>query len=366
MGKKIIVLFLGKNPPPYYGVSIWFEQLQAAQWPADYEILWFHNGIHKSITTIGTTGILSFYRHICLHFKYLLFLLKHKPGIIVIPISQSFVGYVKDSVYILLSCLFKGKTLVMLHGSNLKTWLSTSHHLIRAYFRITLKSCSGAIVLSEKLKYIFEDYFPTEKIFAVPNGLNFDLPLQKESKNKTPVLCYLGNLYISKGVEDIIQSLILLSRAGIDYKMIFIGGWGDNETRVVCEKLVKENNLNVEFVGVKTGKEKYAVLNLSDIFIFTPNKPEGLPYVILEAMALGLPIISTNQGAITDAVIHNRNGYIVESGKVDSIYQGIRDLIKEPHLRNTMGSNSRILYEKYFTAEKMIEDFVKTFQSIIR
>ena len=56
MNERVKILILGKMPPPYYGVSVWFEQLQKGKWPDDYQMLWFDTGIHKNISTIGNIG----------------------------------------------------------------------------------------------------------------------------------------------------------------------------------------------------------------------------------------------------------------------------------------------------------------------
>lgn len=364
MNKKTKVLFLGKNPPPYYGVSVWFDQLQRAQWPEEFEMLWFHNGIHTDISTLGKVGLGASFKHIRLHFRFLRFLIRHKPDIIIIPISQSFVGFVKDSVYILISALFRGKTLVILHGSNIKNWLNQSHRLVRSYFRFAMKRCFGAIVLSEKLKYIFLEYFPSDRIYSVPNGLNFNKQFPKTHAINTPVLCYLGNLYMSKGVEDILNALVLVAQKKVDYRMNFIGGWGDEATKKFCLQLVEKHKLNVEFVGIKTGDEKYEILSNSDVFLFTPNKPEGLPYVVIEALALGLPVIATNQGAITDAVDHNVNGFIVESGNPESIANAVIKLIQDTQLRNTMAVNSKRIFKEYFTEKRMVDKFAEIFKRV--
>lgn len=364
MEKKIKVLFLGKNPPPYYGVSIWFEQLQAAQWPANYEMLWFHTGIHTSIATLGKTGLIPLFRHISLHFSFFFFLWKHKPDIIVIPISQSLVGYVKDSIFILLSSLFKGKTLVMLHGSNFKTWVSQSGSTTQRFVKFTLNRCFGAIVLGEKLKYIFAEYFSMDKIFVAPNGVEVKTQKATIEKNDVPVLCNLGNLIPAKGVFDILNALCILEKDKIKYKMNFIGGWPEKEIEESCKKIAKDNHLNAEFLGVKTGLEKQAILRNADVFIFTPNKPEGLPYVIIEAMANGLPVIVTDQGAITEAVSDGINGFIVESKNSLEIAEKASFLIHNPDRRQQMGKKSFEIYNQKFTSKKMAENFQKIFSYV--
>jgi len=366
MNERVKILILGKMPPPYYGVSVWFEQLQKGEWPDHFQMLWYDTGIHKDISTIGNIGALSVFKHMMLHLKFFLLLFREKPDLVLVPVSQSKFGIIKDSVYIILARLFKAKVLVMLHGSNLKTYLKSSTKLFNRYFNFIMAQCYGAIVLSDRLKYIFSDYFDSSRIFSVPNGIDINLSqLEQKTSNSSPVVCYLGNLLLSKGIEDILNALVFLKNQQVDFKALFIGGWGDQQTEEKCKQIVADNELNVQFTGVKTGIEKYQLLKNSDIFLFTPNKPEGLPYVVLEAMSVGLPIIATDQGSITDAVVDSENGFIVESGNAESIVQAISKLLHKRDLIPLMGEKSKRIYKNKFTKNHMISRFVSTFETVI-
>ena len=82
---------------------------------------------------------------------------------------------------------------------------------------------------------------------------------------------------------------------------------------------------------------------------------EGHPWVIVEAMASGLPIITTDQGCIKESVIDGENGYIVPKRKVEVLAERTIHLIKNPELREKMGSRSRELYEANFTKEHFVQ-----------
>ena len=94
--------------------------------------------------------------------------------------------------------------------------------------------------------------------------------------------------------------------------------------------------------------------------------PEGHPWVIVEAMAAGLPIISTDQGAITESVVDGVNGFIVEKRNPTAIAEKIITLIDDTHLRHKMGKASRIFYEEKFTEKHLVENFKTCFYAVIR
>ncbi len=82
-------------------------------------------------------------------------------------------------------------------------------------------------------------------------------------------------------------------------------------------------------------------------------------------MAAGLPVISTDKGAITESIIDRVNGYIVEPKSPEIIAQKLQILISDKNLREKMGKESRNLYLKNFTGEKMVENLATAFNTII-
>ena len=87
---------------------------------------------------------------------------------------------------------------------------------------------------------------------------------------------------------------------------------------------------------------------------------EGHPWVIVEAMASGLPIITTDQGCIKESVIDGENGFIIPKRDPDSIAEKIIHLIEQPELRERMGKKSRQLYEANLTEEHFVQRMIDT------
>jgi len=144
-----------------------------------------------------------------------------------------------------------------------------------------------------------------------------------------------------------------------------IGDWTDENQRKKLMGLCRSEAIPVTFIPAKDGREKYEYLVRSDLFLFTPRTPEGHPWVIIEAMAAGLPIISTDQGAITESVIDGVNGFIVEKNNPQQIAEKILYLLENPEIRQRMGRASRELYLQKFTEEKMVERLAACFNTVL-
>jgi glycosyltransferase involved in cell wall biosynthesis len=108
------------------------------------------------------------------------------------------------------------------------------------------------------------------------------------------------------------------------------------------------------------------MMSNADIFVFPPRAPEGHPWVIVEAMAAGLPIISTDRGAIVESVKHEENGFIVPLGDPQAIAKHIQELINFPEKRQRMGQNSRKHYLTNFTEAAMVENLTHIFQNVMK
>jgi len=164
---------------------------------------------------------------------------------------------------------------------------------------------------------------------------------------------------ITKGFDNILLALAKLDRK--DFELHAVGAWDNDEFKARCERLVSENSLPVIFHPPASGETKFKHLAEADGFIFTPRAPEGHPWVIVEAMAAGLPIIATDQGAIVESVLHGQNGFIVPVDEPGTLADHLCTWIDQPEFRKEMGKRSRSHYEANFTEEKMVKRLREVF-----
>ena len=221
------------------------------------------------------------------------------------------------------------------------------------------------IVLGQNLKSLFTNHYSPINIHVVPNGADFEFPVTEEKTGDAVNILYLSNLQPSKGIEDVIDAIELIGSNQNKIHLTVVGQWRDEATKTRCLRKVKEQQLPVTFAGPVYGEEKLKYFARADIFIFPPRAPEGHPLVLVEAMATGLPIISTDQGAIIESVVDGENGYIVLPEHPEQIAEKINWLINHPEERKNMGKKSQDLYLDRFTKEKMALNFIKAFKKTV-
>ncbi|MDH7514095.1 MAG: glycosyltransferase family 4 protein [Clostridiales bacterium] len=366
MKSRYRVIVLGAIPPPYMGPTLSTEVILNSKLKNEFDLIHLDTSDHRDLNRLNRVDLWNFLLAFKHYFMLVRSIFKHWPSLIYIPICQTTLGYFRDAPFIVIGKIFNRKILCHLRGGNFRNWYSSSGALTRWVVRRVHSLIDGQIVLGQCLRNLFEGILPERKIFTVSNGKNVSFDQQKKENPDKIKILFLSNFIREKGILDVLESIPIVYRHEPRVVFIFAGDWFDRGTKIEVENFLKNNKeLPVQIKGPIFGHEKVDVLSSCDIFVFPPYQVEGHPWVIIEAMAAGLPIISTDQGAITESVIDGVNGFIVEKRNPYQIAEKIKFLIENSDIRKKMGEESRRLYLENFTEEKMIERLSCVFNSVL-
>jgi len=368
--QKYKILIIGPTPPPYHGVSVATEMILNSNLQEKFKIIHLDTADRRGLSNIGKIDFINVYLVLFHFLKFLWLCIKKRPKIVYVPISQATLSYLRDCLFLIPAKLFRRKIIIHLHGGYFRNFYERSNSVMKFLIRWTLKDVQRVIVLGESLKYIFEGLVPSGKIAVIPNGIgvntysNYNLGLEEKSKI---LVLFLGTLRKSKGFIDVIRSIPEVLNSYNDVEFVFAGELCiKREKKDEALEFIKQNKLHsvVKFPGVVTGEEKIKLLSSTDIFVF-PSHNEGQPFVILEAMATGLPIITTDTGTIKEMVVDGQNGFIVEKQNPKQIAEKIIFLLENEKLRKEMGQRSRRRFLKYYTKDKFIGNLGKIFKEVL-
>lgn len=202
-----------------------------------------------------------------------------------------------------------------------------NYHLIEQF---CLLNSDRIVALSQKSKKLLLNHFKylnKKEINILPSGVdqhffepgrNKSLLRKKMLLNKNiPILFTLCRFDKKKGLENLLKAAAILKREGYSFKLIIAGpvssGWFYNRD---IFNLYEELNLhtNVHFLHCLNKKEKLAFFQASDLFVFPSVAFEAYPYVIMEAMACGLPVVATAVGGVPD-MLGNLGNSLLTKGK---------------------------------------------------
>lgn len=360
------VLIMGKLPPPLMGPAIATEIILKSDLNKDFDLVHFDTRIND---TVAEMGKLKWSKVKAVQSKYKAFkrqLEETKPNVVLVPIGQTTVGFFKDLPFIRMAAKSGAKVVIQLRGSAFKTWFDNTHSLVKSLVKSGLKNVDAAIVLGENLKFIFADFFPTERIFVVPNGGDYTFP---QRQNKKFRVTYLANYLPGKGLSELLEALALLNQDKTlpIFEFQAFGNWDNPEYEKACRNIIAENDLkHCTLNPAISGDEKWQALADSDVFVFAPNAPEGHPWSLVEALAAGLPVLTTNRGAIRQCVIHGENGYLLQDPEPRQLAAYLRILVSDEYTRADMSKASRELYLAKFTASKMTDKLGQVFTKILQ
>ena len=172
----------------------------------------------------------------------------------------------------------------------------------------------------------------------------------------------LQRLHKLKGVEYVINAIPAINEKSSNVKFVIVGTGPEKER---LEGLVKKLNIEdkVIFTGFVSHGEKLSLFSSCDIFAFHSNY-ESFGIVLVEAMASGKPVISTDVGAIPEIVDDGKTGIIVPPGDSKALAEAILRLVRDRDLRMKMGMEGRKKAEREYDWDRIVERYEKIYESL--
>ena len=240
--------------------------------------------------------------------------------------------------------------LVTFHGYDATTsdeHARQSFYRHRAYVRNRerlIREAEGFIAVSEFIKgKMVEQGIPEEKIRVHYIGIDVDFFEPDAIEDREPVVLFVGRLTEKKGVEYLIQAMERVQRENPDLRLVVVG---DGERRERLEAEASRCLDSVEFLGFQPPDVVWDWMNRA-MLLAVPSvtaesgNSEGLPMVVLEGQAMGLPVVGSRHAGIPEAVEHGETGFLSPEGDSDTLADHILRLATDRSLCRTFGKNGR-------------------------
>lgn len=222
--------------------------------------------------------------------------------------------------------------------------------IMKIQYKITLKKATNIIfqnhddyetLLKDK---IIKKSFPIS--FINGSGVNMKKFLYSSNYPSVCTFLFVGRLLKDKGIEEYLMASSILKERGYVCKCQLIGDIDTNPSSLTYKELKPYiSNNSIEYLGYKNDVNLY----LKDCSVFIlPSYYEGIPKSILEAMAVGRPIITTNAPGCKETVINGQNGFLIEIKNVEQLVEKMIYFIEHPNQIEIMGKKSyEICQQKY-------------------
>jgi glycosyltransferase involved in cell wall biosynthesis len=277
----------------------------------------------------------------------------------------AFFGIPSGPVGLLLSMVAGVPYVVSLRGGDVPGFqpydLAFFHRLLGPAIRLLWKKSRGVVANSTGLQALAQRFTPEVPIAVIPNGVDIATfhPREAASAKDSPAplrMLFVGRVVFQKGLDVLLAALGQLPKDA-EFHLEIIGD-GDRRPALEAEAARLGLAERIIFAGW-CDRAKIAERYLAaDLFVF-PSRDEGMPNVVLEAMASGLPIVATRIAGSEELVREGENGCLVPPGDPAALATALGRLLADPSLRLAMGRASRERVEREYTWPRVAESYVQ-------
>jgi glycosyltransferase involved in cell wall biosynthesis len=356
------MVVVGPTPPPVHGVAVMTHRVLEALERIDRLAGHVDTSDRRPLSTIGRLDLVN----VWLGLKHAAMLWRaagHEDAAAVyLPISQTTWGFMRDATLVAVVKLRRKRLVLHLNGGHFRRFYEGANVLLRKVIEVVCRQADEAWALTPSLQDQYAGLVDGSKVRSVgnvvPDSLESD-PAAPPGADGFKVL-YLSNLLPEKGCFELMRSLRSLGAACGGWEVCVAGpATPDVERRLrrEAEELAREGGAAVRFAGEVGGEAKAGWYRWADLFVFpTYYRLEGQPLVLLEAMAAGLPILSTRHAGVPETIRHEVEALLVEPRDADGLAAALSRLAADDALRTELGERARERYEAQYSPARLVDD----------
>lgn len=231
-------------------------------------------------------------------------------------------------------------------------------------YRFAMRFCDHVISVSHATaKWLIEKRgVPADKVVVIPYGVDLNLynpggnPALRTNlgiEPDVPVVGVVARLHPQKGHRYLIEAAPAIVAQCPDTKFVFVG---DGDLRQELENMVQTARLTDSFMFLGFRKDVKDLMRMFDVFCL-PSLYEGLPNVVLEAMATAKPVVATAVDGTPELVVNNETGFLVPAADPSALAEKILFLIDNRDIGRELGENGARRVKAEFSLERQVEGF---------
>lgn len=374
--KSLLVGFYSKEVKmgPGESFNMLVEGFQEAG--LDYDVVFIEGGLGQR-QIVGKFSLLKMFRS----FKTVVEVWIKLPSVrnVYLTNSLSKIGFIRDLLIIFPAYILRKRIVLHVKSGGYGDFYRAQTGFFKKLIERTISRATKIIVLGESLRNQFSFLTGNPgKVCVVYNGLPYPLfPAQIIHKEFVPGeknirILYLSNMIRSKGYLVLLEACKLLKDQNFrNFECNFCGNFvetvgeipegGNVDKETHFKDLISGWGLqdHVRYLGMVSGEDKIDILNNSELFVLPTNFPwEGQPVSIVEALAFGIPVISTNYRSIPEQVIDGYNGYLVDFDNPRQIAEKILLLANNPEIYREFSEHAREHFQANFSRESHLQKII--------
>lgn len=356
--RRLIVV--GPLPPPHHGVSVSTSLVLANRWlRRSFAVKHFDTSDHRTISNLGRWDARNVVEGVRAVARFQLEL-RGTPGLVYLPISQGLAGLARDTLLIRSAAMRGWKVVAHLRGSELGAVYRGQPAPIRRWLLASFKRLDSMAIMGDSVRHAVQGLIPAERVAVVPNGTPDPGPIGRQGGE---VGLFISNLLPRKGVCEALAAAVEVARQRPQARFVFAGDCLDEPLLHRLQEIARQADGRIELRRPITGEEKRKLFSTSAFLLFPPVEPEGHPRVVLEALAAGLPVITTDRGTIAETVIDGESGFVLAEPEPKALAERVLRLYDDAELRAAMSAAARARYLERFTldaTDRVLAEWLET------
>ncbi|HET7775620.1 MAG TPA: glycosyltransferase family 4 protein [Azospira sp.] len=357
-----VIIVLGPSRGAVSGVSTHLNLLFGSVLARDFSLVHFQVGSEGRQETPARRLL----RLLVSPFALAVRILRLGAAVVHINTSLNRHAYWRDLAYLLTAKLCGARVIYQIHGGALPLQFAGGSPLRQRLLRASLGLPDTVVVLALSELSAYRDFVPRQRVVLLPNSIDlrpYAQPARTPAQPTEPLrLIYVGRLARDKGLRDALIGLASARARGVAATLV-VAGSGPEEAALKALVHDLELDDDVRFVGPVFNGNKLALYGQADLLLL-PTLAEGLPYVLLESMAAGVPAITTRVGAIPDVMVDGVHGLFVPLHDDEAICQAIERLADDRALLAEMGAACRRRIAHSYTIERLAGDLARLYWKV--
>lgn len=277
--------------------------------------------------------------------------------------SASGPSFWRKSAFVWPSFLLGVPVVLHMHGGGfMRFWQRARWPGRQALIRAVFERSAVVVALSDQWREALQQLFPAARVRTLVNPVPVPAdaaPLQ----GGAPTVLFMGLLAREKGVFELVEAWARVQRECPGARLL-LGGAGEHEAALRAAARAQGVADSVHLLGWVSGDEKQRRLREAWVLAL-PSHAEALPMAVLEAMALGVPVVASRVGGIPLAVREGEDGLLVEPHDVPALAEALLRLLQDAELRRRMGASAREHVQQRFSAAVTLPQLSSLWEEVV-
>lgn len=267
---------------------------------------------------------------------------------------------VRKALFVYLGAMLRRPVVIHMHAATFPEFYTSLPRVGRKWVSQMLRTADRFIVLGSVQRQYFLDTvgLDADRVVIAHNAVPPSTSASPASERQVCQVLFVGTLIARKGLSDLLEALANPRVRALAWHLQIVGEGDQGPWRDAAERHGLADR--VDFAGWVSSEGVHSLLDECD-FLVLPSLNEGLPMVIIEAMAHARPVIATSVGSVCDAVQDGVTGFVVPPSTPEALAAALERMILDSELRLKFGAAAQEIFDERFTVSRLNRQLEKIF-----